>query len=550
MPEFNKLTERYQPTGKYVGKRAAKYRRLSTEKQEEGWSLEFQDELTGEAIALEECIFDKMHNYSDIHTGMEIFERPGLNALRAAAKRGEFNVLFVYKLDRFSRVGWQQEMIREELRRYGVTIVTLKKDEHADDNSPLGSVIRAFYSFKAEEERNDIIQRTHDGAMAKAKKGYLIGTGKALYGYRWNANGKERTHYVIHTDEAAIVYRIFQMAKQGMSMRRIAIILTEERIPSPGGRDIWRASAVTWILSNSFYIGKATLFKRKQVKEPGNNKKHLVTQPESEQYHLPDGIVPPIVDAVTFEAVQQQIQRNKELAARNNKNPEDALLRCGLVRCGYCGDKMVVDRKCGGSGKLVVYRCVRKQTRRGVCETSQIAAYILDEAVWQRAVATIRDPSQVIESVNKRRQADPTKDNRKQLKRKLVGIVREIENCTKTHNESKSEAVRKIMLGELERLTREQEQVSQLLAITDNQRDQWKEEQQKLDDFVQWCDKTRAMLDDPTHEISYEEKRNACEIIGLTALVWRTDRRAGRFEITCDPPELSSTIQPISDMHQ
>jgi site-specific DNA recombinase len=229
-PEYH-----YQPTGKYVGKRAAKYRRLSDEKQEEGWSLEFQDEKTGEAIALERCLFDKQHSYVDTHTGMEILERPGLNALRAAAKRGEIDVLFMYKLDRFSRVGWQQEMMREELRQHGVTIVTLKKDEHADDDSPLGALIRGFYAFKAEEERNDIVMRTQDGVRKKATSGRLPGHGKPLYGYRWNADGKARTHYIIDEAKAQVVRRIFAMAKVGTSLRAIAIALTDEGIPTPSG---------------------------------------------------------------------------------------------------------------------------------------------------------------------------------------------------------------------------------------------------------------------------------------------------------------------------
>ena len=67
----------YQPTGKY--------KRLSDEGQEEGYSLEFQEEKISEAIALEGCTFDEKHSWKDTHTCMEIFERSGLNAPRAAA---------------------------------------------------------------------------------------------------------------------------------------------------------------------------------------------------------------------------------------------------------------------------------------------------------------------------------------------------------------------------------------------------------------------------------------------------------------------------------
>jgi site-specific DNA recombinase len=522
----------YQPTGKYIGKRAAKYKRLSDEGQEEGYSLEFQEEKISEAIALEGCTFDEKHSWKDTHTGMEIFERPGLNALRAAAKRREFDVLFLYKLDRFSRVDWQQEMVRQELKQYGVTTVTLKKDEHADDDSTLGRVIRAFYGFKAEEERNDILQRTSDGRDTKLRKGYLIGGGKALYGYRWNANGKERTHYLIHPPEAETVARIFAMAKAGMTLRRIAMILTSENIPSPSGTGKpWTISTIKYILSNPFYTGKAVVYRFQRVKVSGQPARK-VARPEHEHITL-EGVVPALIDVETFEAVQKQLEHNKQLAARNNKHPQDTLLRCGLVICGYCGQRMAVHR---GDG-MVRYECdgLRKYPDR--CKGPSIMAHILDEAVWEHAVEIMRNPALVTEEVNKQRRPDPTQENRKSIKGQLRQIDREIENCTKTHNESKNDTVRGIMMRELERLAKAREDVLKLQRITHDQQEAWAREQKKLDDFVVWCDNERSLLDDPTHQASYEEKRNACERLGMRALVWRVEHMP-RYKIGANPPEL------------
>jgi site-specific DNA recombinase len=522
----------YQPTGKYVGKRAAKYKRLSDEGQEEGYSLEFQEEKISEAIALEGCLFDEKHSWQDTHTGMEIFERPGLNALRAAAKRGEFDVLFLYKLDRFSRVDWQQEMVREELRRYGVTIVTLKKDEHADDDSPLGRVIRASYGFKAEEERNDILQRTRDGRETKISKGYLIGAGKPLYGYKWNADGKERTHYIINPPEAEVVRRIFAMAKAGMSLRRIASTLTNENIPTPSGKDkTWTMTTIKHILSHPFYIGKAVVYRTRHLKEPGRSAR-MVRRPEHEHITI-EGVVPTLIDMETFEAVQKQLAQNKQLAARNNKSPQDTLLRCGLVVCGYCEHNMVVYRSDG----FIRYGCDTHRKYPSRCKENAISARILDAAAWEHAVEIIRNPALVTEEVNKQRQSDPTKENRKSIKHQLKQTALEIENCTKTHNESRNEKVRGIMMRELERLAKAQEDSLKLQQTMYDQQEAWAREQKKLDDFVEWCNKERAQLDDPTHQVSYEEKRNACERLGMKALVWRTEHTP-RFVIESNPPEL------------
>lgn len=527
-----------QENDRYHGKRAAIYIRVSTDKQEEGYSFEFQKEKSLAWIEAYGCLFDEKHLWQDTHTGMDIFERLGLTAMRHAAKRHEFDILVMYKLDRFSRVAWQQEMVREELKLYGITTVTLKKDEHADDDSPIGAMIRTLYSFKAEEERNDLLQRTKDGQESKLKKGYLLGGGRRCYGYRWNGDGKERTHYIIEPEEAAVVHRIFRMyVHEGHSLRNISRILTEEGIPTPfRKRNLWNVTTLKKILTNVYYTGKAVYRKTYVVKEPGQKKRQVQT-PEHEQVALPEGLIPRIIDDEAFEKAQQQLVRNKEQAARNNKHPQDTLLRCGLVICGYCGTKM---RVLQSHSHYLYYRCWRREKFYGECATSEIAAKRLDAAVWEHALEIIRDPAQVTKKVKPKRQADPTHQNRKTIKKQLEDIAREIENCTKTHNESENETVRKIMAGELERLAKAQEGLLQLQRRVRTQQEEWEQEQQKLDQFEQRCAEMRAKLDDPTFIPTYAFKRDACEYFGLKAHVWRAEHEP-HFQIDSDPPDIVST---------
>ena len=534
MASSNKATP--QQTQPYKGKRAAIYIRVSTDKQEEGYSFEFQEEKSLAWIEEQGCTFDRKHIWQDTHTGMDVFERPGLTAMRYAAKRGEFDVLVMYQLDRFSRVAWQQEMVREELRLHGVTAVSLKKDEHADDDSPIGASIRAFYSSKAEEERNDILQRTRDGQDRKLKRGF-VGGGRAAYGYRWNADGRERTHYLIDPEEAPVVRRIFTMyVRLGYSLRSIAKILTDEGIPTPfGRRKEWNISAIRKILSNVHYTGKAVFRKTHVVRE--HRRKRQVQTPESEQVILREGLIPPLIDLETFEKAQQQLARNREQAPRNNKYPQDTLLRCGLVICGHCGNTMCVQRTHG----LSYYRCWQNDTLYRKCEAkTRIPAKLLDAAVWERAVQIIRDPAQVTERANKRRQKDPTKENRETIKKQLADIAREIENCTRTHNESENETVRKIMRGELERLAKAQDGLLQSQHDMQNRQEEWVKEEKRLEDFVRQCGEMRDRLDDPHYIPSYTFKRDACEYFGLKAVV-RGPGHKPPYQIDGDPPSTAST---------
>ena len=72
-----------------------------------------------------------------------------------------------------------------------------------------------------------------------------------------------------------------------------------------------------------------------QLHEPGKPTRQ-VARSEDQRIKLPQGVIPAIIDAETFMIVQQQLQRNKQNAERNNQHPESALLRCGYAKCGYC----------------------------------------------------------------------------------------------------------------------------------------------------------------------------------------------------------------------
>lgn len=251
---------------RYAGRRAAIYARVSTERQEDGWSLDMQVEQ-GQQFCLEEkLLLDQKYIYRETHTGMEFRERPKLTALREAAKHKAFDVLILYKLDRLARKRLHQEIIREELLYYGVTIVTLEPDEHADDDSMAGEIIRTVYGFIAEEERNNFVKRSQDGRLAKAKNGYLFGQGKPLYGYQWNGQKKERTGYEINPEQAWVVRRMFTMIDEGHSLRSVAQWLNSEKIPTPKGKELWGPTTISKMLVHPFYIGKAAVNRWKWVK--------------------------------------------------------------------------------------------------------------------------------------------------------------------------------------------------------------------------------------------------------------------------------------------
>jgi site-specific DNA recombinase len=98
--------------------KARLYIRVSTDEQVEGYSLEVQEErcrsfALSQGWAVEGLTPDE--GYSGYYTN-----RPGLNTLLRDAKEKLYDVIVVYKLDRFSRKLKDLLNITEQLEEYGV----------------------------------------------------------------------------------------------------------------------------------------------------------------------------------------------------------------------------------------------------------------------------------------------------------------------------------------------------------------------------------------------------------------------------------------------
>jgi site-specific DNA recombinase len=141
-----------------------------------------------------------------------------------------------------------------------------------------------------------------------------------------------------------------------MSLRAIAFQLTKEGIPTPDGKELWRYQSIKNILANPFYIGKAAAYKTRTEFIAGEGERKTFLS-EDQWMQLPEGTVPALIDEETFQAVQIQLEINKKNSPRNNRHPEDTLLRCGMAVCGTCGHNLTVDRGKNRGKTRIRYRC-------------------------------------------------------------------------------------------------------------------------------------------------------------------------------------------------
>src|SRR5262249_6787284 len=186
--------------------RAALYVRVSTaSKSKQGDALAFDQNPEVQDQPLRELVAQRgwqlHHVYSDRMSGAKE-RRPGLDALIADARRGQFNVVVVWRFDRFARSVKQLVLALEEFRTLGIDFIS--HQEALDTSTPMGKAMFTIIAAMAELERSVIRERVVAGLEYAREHGTK--SGKPI--------GRPRR--VVRRDEAA------QLRRPGMSWPEIA----------------------------------------------------------------------------------------------------------------------------------------------------------------------------------------------------------------------------------------------------------------------------------------------------------------------------------------
>lgn len=174
-------------------KRAAIYCRVSTSDQNSDLQ---QNELR------EYCQFRKweiMAAFTDTISGTKD-RRPALDKMLAAARRGLFDVIVVWRFDRFARSTSHLLRSLEEFQSIGIDFVSLR--ESIDTSTPTGKAVFTIIAAIAELERSTIRERVIAGQKAARRRGVRFGrptiqfdTEQALklrkQGYSWRSISAE-----------------------------------------------------------------------------------------------------------------------------------------------------------------------------------------------------------------------------------------------------------------------------------------------------------------------------------------------------------------------
>lgn len=105
--------------------------------------------------------------------------RPALNALMNDARKRKFDVVTVYRFDRFARSSRHLVTALEEFNALGIDFISY--NENIDTSSPLGKAIFVIVGAMAELERNIIVERVKSGLKTAKAKGKKLGRPTVRY---------------------------------------------------------------------------------------------------------------------------------------------------------------------------------------------------------------------------------------------------------------------------------------------------------------------------------------------------------------------------------
>lgn len=312
--------------------------------------------------------------FVDDYSSREL-SRPSLDAVYGFLESAGFDVLIVHAIDRLARDPYIRTTIERDIASLGARVEYVLGNY---DDTPEGEVRKDLDATFAKWENAKRVERSNRGKRQKAESGLFVG-GRAPYGY---SICEESTGGLkVNESQAILVRRIFDLYSiEGMSIRAITKILTDEGNPNYFGKSTWAKTSVARILKNTTYSGYLYYNKNKRK---GNG---FVKRDRKEWIKIE---TTPIIELEQFDDVQRKLARNKSVKRRE---PKRFYLLGGMVGCAECERPYFSQTaKAGGNRRVSDAQSYRHRASEGHCMNRMISARTLESIVWDEIVKILLD---------------------------------------------------------------------------------------------------------------------------------------------------------------
>src|SRR6266566_1528534 len=303
-------------------------------------------------------------------TAASAAHREGFNALVAQVTLAQVGLILSYDVTRLSRncSDWYPLL---DLCCYKVCLIA-DGDGIYDPATVNGRLLLGLKGTLSEWERHTMKARLTAGLIHKAERGALalqLPTGLVR-------NGQGKVHKIPNQEAQARLSLVFETFLQCRSASKVVEVFNTHNLLLPRrdrfGDLVWKAprvAAVLAILKHPAYAGAFTYGRSRTLRREPTQGRPSITRLPQEQWRICIlDVYPSYISWDTYLQIQAMLKDNHAAYDRNKTRgiprPGKALLH-GLVCCGECGHKMVVQYK-GGTRYLCNF--LRQQYHVPVCQ--------------------------------------------------------------------------------------------------------------------------------------------------------------------------------------
>ena len=333
--------------------KAVIYARYSSDSQREE-SIEGQ--LRECSAFAERSSITILRHYIDRAVSAKTDNRPEFQNMINDSGKKLFDMVIVWKLDRFARNRYDSARYKAVLKKNGVKVVSAT--EVISDGAEgiiLESVLEGYAEYYSADLSEKVVRGMTDNALKCKFNGGTIPIGYVI---------DDEQHFQINPLTAPFVLDAFKRYDEGATMTEIRDWLNEKGVTNTLGREL-TYNSIQHMLTNRRYIGE---FSYRDV-------------------IIPDGI-PAIVPQDVFDRVQEKMAKNKKAPARH-KAEDDYLLTTKLF-CGYCGAYLCGESGTGRNKVYHYYKCVNVKKKK-TCKKKPVQKKWIEDLVIDETMKIVMD---------------------------------------------------------------------------------------------------------------------------------------------------------------
>ena len=332
-------------------------------------------------------------------------DRPDFQRMIKDSGKKIFDVVLVWKLDRFARNRFDAVNYKYQLEKNGVHLVSaMEPISQGPEGIMVESMLIGMAEYYSAELALKVARGERENALQCKYNGGVVPLGFTI--------GKEDRLYHIDPETAPIVQEIFTRYADGEPAEKIAASLNERGLRTRTGKPFVKNSFFQ-IFRNRRYIGE---YRYKDIVTPGG--------------------IPAIVDQDLFDRVQQRFEQNKIAHGRPAKEDVSYLLTTKLF-CGKCGTLMGGESGTSHMGNTYYYYKCGNAKRHGKahCDLKAIRKEPLERFVVDTAIKVIFSDEiieRLIDLVMEAQQKENTrlpvlKDQLRDTEKRLANLLEAIE---------------------------------------------------------------------------------------------------------------------------